>query len=75
MVGSCRRILCKRVGEKSAQHRVSDRSINTSWKYIKKKKLDFFCGSPTSIETLGQDEENEARPSGIAQEEVQAKEP
>jgi hypothetical protein len=24
---------------------------------------------------LGQDEENEARPSGIAQEEVQAKEP
>jgi len=40
-----------------------------------KKNLDFFCGSLTSIETLGQDEENEARPSGIVQEEVQTEEP
>jgi len=31
--------------------------------------LDFFCGSPTSIETSGQDEEDETRLSGIAQEE------
>jgi hypothetical protein len=37
---------------------------------------NFVCGSPTSIGTSGQDEENEAGPNGIAQEkEVQTKEP
>jgi hypothetical protein len=29
-----------------------------------KKIPNFVCGSPTSIETLGQDEKNEVRPVG-----------
>jgi len=38
--------------------------------------LEFVCGSPTSVEALGQDEEIEAGPIGIIQkEEVQTKEP
>jgi hypothetical protein len=37
---------------------------------------EFICGIPTSTEVLGQDEENEARFGGIAQEEeVQIEEP
>jgi len=41
-----------------------------------KTYLDFVCESPTSIEAFGQDEENEARPNGMAQkEEVEVEEP
>jgi hypothetical protein len=36
---------------------------------------DFICESPTSTKALSQDEENEARLSGMAQKEVHAKEP
>jgi hypothetical protein len=37
---------------------------------------DFVCGNPTSIESLGQDEDNEVRPNGtIQKEEVQIEEP
>ncbi len=34
-----------------------------------KNFLDFICGNPTSIEVSSQDEEIEAGPNGIAQEE------
>jgi hypothetical protein len=33
-------------------------------KVYQKNFIDFVCGSPTSIETSGQDEENETGPSG-----------
>ncbi len=41
-----------------------------------KNFLDFICGSPTSTKVLGHDEEIEARPNKITQEEeVQTQEP
>jgi hypothetical protein len=34
-----------------------------------KKIPNFICGSPTNTKVSSQDEENEARPNGIAQQE------
>jgi len=62
-------MLCKGVKKNLAQHRVGERSLSIKLEIYEKFFLDFFCGSPTSIETSGQDEEDETRLSGIAQEE------
>ncbi len=59
-----------------AQHRAYDKNLKYNLEIYYKFFPIFFCGSPTSIETLGQDEEIEVGPNGIAQEEeVQTKEP
>ncbi len=59
-----------------AQHRANERFLRYKLEVYQKNFLDFICGSPTSIEVSSQDEESEARPGGIAQEEeVQFEEP
>jgi len=59
-----------------AQHRVDERMYMYKLEVYYKNFPDFVCGSPTNIETSGQDEKNEARPNGTTQEdELQTKEP
>jgi len=57
------------------QHRVDERILKYKLKVYENNFLDFICGNPTNIEVSCQNEEIEARPSGIAQEEeIQIKE-
>ncbi len=59
-----------------AQHKANERILRYKLEIYHKKFLEFICGSPTSIQTLGQDEEVEVGPIGIIHEEkVQAQEP
>ncbi len=53
-----------------AQYRVDERMYRYKLEEYQKKNPNFVCGSSTSIETSGQDAENEARPNGTTQEEV-----
>jgi hypothetical protein len=46
-----------------AQHRTDEKNLKYKLEAYQK---NFICGSLTSIEVSGQDEETEARPSGIA---------
>ncbi len=59
-----------------AQHRAYEKIMRYKLEAYQKKILDFICGSPTSTEVLGQDEETKTRPNGTTQEEkLQTKEP
>jgi hypothetical protein len=49
-----------------AQHRVDER-VHKKLEVYQINFPNFVCGSPINIETSGQDEENEAWPSGIVQ--------
>jgi hypothetical protein len=58
-----------------AQHKADERILRYKLEAYWKNFPDFICGSLTSIKVSGQDEEIEAGPSGIVQEEeVQIKE-
>jgi hypothetical protein len=50
----------------TAQHRTNERSVKYMLEIYQNKCPEFICGSLTSTKTLGQDEEIQARPSGIA---------
>ncbi len=66
----------KELEKNLTQYRANERKYKYKLKVYQRTFLDFVCGSPTSIETQGQDEENEVGLSGMVQkEEVQAKEP
>jgi hypothetical protein len=52
-----------------AQHRAYEKIMRYKLEAYQKKILDFICGSPTSTEVLGQDEETKTRPNGTTQEE------
>ncbi len=59
-----------------AQHKADEKILKYKLKAYQKNFPDFIYASPTSIEVLGQDEENEARLSGTTQEEeVKTKKP
>ncbi len=59
-----------------AQHKADERILKSKLEVYQKNFPEFICGNPTSTKVLDQDEENEARPIGITQEEeVQTKEP
>jgi hypothetical protein len=59
-----------------AQHRANERSLSYKLKIYQGMFSNFVCGSPTSIETSNQDEENEVGSSRTTQEEeVQIEEP
>jgi peptide subunit release factor 1 (eRF1) len=49
-----------------AQHRIDEIFLRYKLEAYQKNFIDFICGSSTSIEVSGQDEETKARPSGIA---------
>jgi len=59
----------KELEKNLAQHRVNERMYMYKLEVHHKTFPDFVCESPINTETLGQDEENEARPSGTSQEE------
>jgi hypothetical protein len=48
-----------------AQHRVDERNFRYKLEIYHNFFLEFAYGSPTNIETSGQDEEIEAGPSGV----------
>jgi hypothetical protein len=52
-----------------AQHRTYKKTYKYKLEVYRKNFPNFVCGSLISIETLGKDEENEARFSGTTQEE------
>ncbi len=54
----------KELEKNMAQHRADDKKYKYKLNIYQKTFLDFVCGSPTSIETSCQNEENEARPNG-----------
>ncbi len=58
------------------EHRADEKILKYKLEAYQKNFPDFICGSLTSIEALGQDEEDEAKPNGTTQEEeVQIEEP
>jgi hypothetical protein len=66
----------KKLEKNLARHRTDERKYRYKLEVYQRTFLDFVCESPTSIEALGQDEENEAEPNGMAQkEEVEVEEP
>jgi hypothetical protein len=73
MVGSCKGILYKKVGEDLAQHMTNERIFRYKLEIYHNFFLKFVYGSPISIETSRQ---NEEAPNGTAQEEdIWTKEP
>ncbi len=75
MVGGCKGIFYKGVGEESSEHRADERILRYKLETYQKNFPNFICGSPTSIEVLSQDEEIKAGPGGTTQEqEVQIEE-
>jgi hypothetical protein len=46
------------------QHKANERIIKYKLEVYQKNFLDFICGSPTSIEVLGEDEEIKAGHTG-----------
>jgi len=52
-----------------AQHRVDEKNLRYKLEAYQNNFLDSICGRPISIKVTGQDEEIEARPNGVAQEE------
>jgi hypothetical protein len=66
----------KELEKNMVQHKVDERILRYKLEVYSINFLDFVCGSPTSMETLGQDEETKVGPNKTAQEEeVQAQEP
>jgi hypothetical protein len=56
--------------EKSlAQQKIDGRTLRYKLEIYQRNFLDFVCGSPTSTEASGWDEETKARPSGTTEEE------
>jgi hypothetical protein len=49
-----------------AQHKVDEIFLKYKLEAYQKNFLDFIYGSSTNTEVLGQDEEIEVRPNGIA---------
>jgi len=47
-----------------AQHKANEKILKYNLEAYQKNFLDFICGSPTSAEVLGQDDETKARPIG-----------
>ncbi len=59
-----------------ARRKADERTYKYKLKVYQRNLPDYVCGILISIKTLGQYEENEARPNGITQKEkVQTKEP
>jgi hypothetical protein len=56
----------KELEKNLAWHRANERILRYKLEAYQKKIPNFICGNPTSIEVLGQDEEIETGPSGIA---------
>ncbi len=54
----------KELEKNLAQHRADERIMRYKLEAYQKKIPDFICGSPTSTEVLGQDEETKAGVSG-----------
>ncbi len=52
-----------------AQHKVDEKILRYKMEAYQNNFPDSICGSPISIKVTGPDEEIEARPSGVAQEE------
>ncbi len=74
--GKLERNICKGVGEDLTQHRGDERNLKYNLEIYQKKIPNFVYGSPTNIESSGQDEKNKIGSNGIAQEEeVHTKEP
>ncbi len=66
----------KEMEKNLAQHKTNEKILKYKLEYYQKNFPIFIFGSSTSIEVLGQDEENEIGPSGTTQEEeMQIKEP
>jgi hypothetical protein len=66
----------KKLEKNLAQHRADERILKYKLEVYQKNFLDFVYGSPTSTKASDKDEEVEARPCKIAQEEeVQTEEP
>jgi len=57
----------KELAKNLVQHRANEKSLRYKLDVYQINFIDFVYGSLTSTETLGQNEENETRPSGIAQ--------
>ncbi len=76
MVWSRKKIFFQGIGEKIGPPKSWWEKVWIQTGDISKTFIDFICESPTSIEALGQDEENEVRPNGMVQkEEVEVEEP
>ncbi len=54
----------KELEKNLAQHEVDERIMRCKLEAYQKNFLDFICGSPTSIEVLGEDEEIKAGHTG-----------
>jgi hypothetical protein len=55
----------KELEKNLTRHKADERNLRYKLEIYHKKIPKFVYGSPTSIETLGQDEEAKVRPSGI----------
>ncbi len=53
----------KELEKNLAQHKVDEIILKYKLEAYRKNFPDFICGSPTSIEVLGRDEEIEVKPS------------
>ncbi len=66
----------KELEKNMAQHRTYERILRYKLKDYQKNFPKFICGSPTSVEVLGQNENNEVASNGTTQEEkMHTKEP
>ncbi len=66
----------KEMEKNMVQHKPDEKILKYKLENDQNNFPNFICGSPTIVDLLGQDEENETRPSGTTQkEEVQIKEP
>jgi hypothetical protein len=59
----------KEMEKNLAQHKIDEKILKYKLETYQKNFPDFIYGSPTGIEVSAHDEENEARPRGITQEE------
>jgi hypothetical protein len=67
MVGGCKGIFYKGVGEKFGLNKADEKILKCKLEAYQKNFLKFICGNPTrSIEVSGQDEDIKARLDGIA---------
>jgi hypothetical protein len=75
-VGCRKGIFFQELEKKLAHHKADERKYGYKLEVYQRTFLDFVCESPTSIEALGQDEDNEVRPNGMVQkEDVEVEEP
>jgi hypothetical protein len=59
----------KELEKNLVQHRANEKNLKCKMEIYFKTFLEFVCGSPTSIKTLGQDEETKIKPNGTTKEE------